>query len=204
MISCSTVLELQMSTEAAKRLLEIGNETGAFLVGDYTLASGDKSNHYFDGKKITLSPEGTYRVGEAVLEALGDVEVDAVGGLTIGADPIAAAVALVSYLKGKPIPAFIVRWGPKDHGTGKDIEGHLPPKGGKVAIVDDVITKGTSVFKAIEAVEARGCRVAKVVVLVDRHQGGSDELRRKGYNFEAIMRYTGSGKVILEEPRSAG
>jgi orotate phosphoribosyltransferase len=122
--------------------------------------------------------------------------VDAIGGLTLGADPIVAAVAVISHLEGQPIPAFIVRAEFKKHGTQKKIEGHLP-KGGRVAIIEDVITTGGSVFKAIEAVEAEGCRVVKVIALLDRHQGGSDKLREMGYDFVALLSADPSGEVSL-------
>ena len=97
-----------------------------------------------------------------------------------------AAVALVSHLEGKPIPSFIVREETKEHGTRRKVEGHLK-EGSRVAIVDDVITTGGSLSRAIEAVEAANSRVAKVIVLVDRHEGGSDKLKKKGYDFTAII-----------------
>jgi len=112
----------------------------------------------------------------------------------MGADPIVAAVALVSHLDGNPIPAFMVRTQPKKHGTQRYIERHLQP-GGTVAIVDDVITTGGSILRAIEAVEAEGCRVGQVVVLVDRNEDGADELRRRGYNFAALLRVDNKGEV---------
>ena len=118
------------------------------------------------------------------------------GGMSIGADPIAASVAVVSQLEGKPIPAFIVRAGVKEHGTQKRIEGPLKA-GSRVAIVDDVITTGGSVLRAIEAAEAEGCRVVKVVALLDRQQGGADEIRRRGYDFAAILSADASGEVRL-------
>ena len=121
--------------------------------------------------------------------------IDAVGGLTLGADPIVTAVTLVSHIEGTPIDAFIVRGDMKEHGTQKAIEGCLPAKGSKVAIVEDVITKGGSALKAIVAAEAAGCRVARVIALVDRHQGGSDELRKQGYNFSAIVHADAEGAV---------
>ena len=116
--------------------------------------------------------------------------------MTLGADPIVASVAVVSHLEGKPIPAFIVRGEVKGHGTQKRIEGPLK-RGARVAIVDDVITTGGSVLRAIEAVEAEGCKVAKVVVLLDRQQGGAEEIRRRGYEFTAILSADISGEVSL-------
>lgn len=194
----SSFLELALQTESAKKVFEIAMAVGAFLKGEFTLHSGQKSDHYFDGKKVTLWPEGVYWVGKAVLEALGGSHVDAVGGLSIGADPIATAVALVSWQQGEPIPAFIVREEKKQHGTYVKVAGYLRA-GFKVAIVDDVITTGDSVYKAIEAVKAANCEVVKVVALVDRHEGGSDKLRREGYDFASILHLWPSGEVTIGE-----
>lgn len=193
-----TYLELGLNTESARRIREIASEVGALLQGEFTLTSGKKSNYYFDGKRITLSPEGAYWVGKAVFDELTRIGVDAIGGLAIGAYPIVTAVALVSHLQGKPIPSFIVREVPKEHGTKRQIEGHLK-EGSRVAIVDDVITTGGSVSKAIEAVEAVNCKVVKVIVLVDRHEGGSDKLKKEGYDFTAILHLWPSGEVTVGE-----
>lgn len=187
-MTTSIALQLATMTESAKRLLELAHETGALQYGEFTLASGKKSDHYFEGKKLTLSPEGAYQVGRAILDELTEVDVDAIGGLATGAFPLVTAVALVSHQEANPIPAFVVRDVPKDHGTRRRIEGHLK-KGSQVVIVDDVITTGGSVSKAINAVEAAGCKVVKVIVLVDRHEGGSDKLKAKGYNFSALINF---------------
>ena len=197
-MAISYFLELGVVTERTKRILELAHETGALLYGEFTLASGKKTNHYFEGKRLTLHPEGACLIGEEILDRLAGVDVDAVGGLVIGAIPIVTAVTLVSHKEGKPIPSFIVREEPKEHGTRKKIEGQFR-KGSKVAIIDDVITAGGSVKKAIEAVEAEGCEVVKVIVIVDRNEGGSERLRKEGYNFEAIIDLPPSGKASLSE-----
>ena len=183
-----------MAEESERRLLEVF-ERHALLRGEFTLASGAKSSYYFDGRMITLLPEGAYLVAKKIFQLLAG-KVDAIGGLSLGADPIVAAVAVVSHLEGQPIPAFIVRAEVKKHGTQKKIEGHLP-RGGRVAIVDDVITTGGSVFAAIKAVEAEGCQVVKVIALLDRHQGGSDKLREMGYDFAALLSADPSGEVSI-------
>ncbi len=188
-----TQLELGLNTESGKRIREIASEVGALLWGDFTLASGKKSDYYFDGKKLTLSPEGAYRVGKAMFDELAKIGVDAVGGVATGAYPIATAVALVSYLEGKPLPSFMVREVVKEHGTRRQIEGHLK-EGSRVAIVEDVITTGGSVSKVIEAVEAVNCQVVKVIAIVDRHEGGSDRLKEDGYDFTAILHLRPSGR----------
>jgi len=192
----SSFLEVRLNKESAKKILQIASDVGAFLYGDFTLSSGLKSDHYYDGKKVTLSPEGAYWVGKAIFDELADIDIDAIGGLAIGAVPIVSAVSLVSHLEGKPIPAFIVREEAKEHGTKKKIEGHLK-EGSRVAIVDDVITRGGSVRKAIEAAEGMNCKVVKVIVIVDRHEGGSDQLKNEGYDFTAIIHLWPSGEVTI-------
>lgn len=186
-----------MTDDLRKRFLEVVRERG-LKRGEFTLASGEKSTYFFDLKMVTLHPEGAYLAGRLVLDILKGVDIDAVGGLTLGADPIVAAVAAVSHLEGRPIPAFIERGELKDHGTQKAIEGYVPGEGGRVAIVEDVITKGGASLKAIGLAEAAGCRVVKVVALVDRHQGGSDELRRRGYDFSAILHADAQGELSLD------
>ncbi len=140
-MAISYTLELGVVTQRTKRILELCLETGAVKYGDFTLSSGKKSDHYYEGKLMTLHPEGAYLIGEEILDRLAGSDVEAVGGLVIGAIPIVTAVTLVSHIKGKPIPAFIVREEPKEHGTRKKIEGQFR-KGSKVAIIDDVITGG--------------------------------------------------------------
>jgi orotate phosphoribosyltransferase len=184
-----------LNRESDERLLELFKEH-AVLHGDFTLSSGLKTSYYFDGRKVTLWPEGAYLIGKKVFEMLAGEEVEAVGGMTLGADPIVTAVAVVSHLEGKPINAFIVRGDVKGHGTQQHVEGPLK-EGSRVAIVDDVITTGGSVLRAIEAAEAAGCRVVKVVVLLDRKQGGSEEIVRRGYDFKAILSADASGEVSL-------
>lgn len=176
-----------------ERLLELVKEK-SFSYGDFTLSSGIKSSYYFDGRLTTLWPEGAYLVGKTVFNLVKDSGIDAIGGPTMGADPMVASVALVSHLEGNPIPSFIVRTQAKKHGAQRHIEGHIP-SGGTVAIVDDVITTGGSIFRAIEAVEAEGCRVGWVVTLLDREQGGADELRLRGYKFAALLRADEKGRV---------
>jgi len=197
-MAISYFLELGVDTERTRRILELAHETSALLRGEFTLASGKKSDHYFEGKRLTLHPEGAYQLGREVLDRLAEIDVDAIGGLAMGAFPIITAVALVSHLEGQPIPSFIVREAPKEHGTRRQIEGHFK-EGSRVAIVDDVITTGDSVRKAIQAVEAAKCKVVKVIVIVDRNEGGSEQLRKEGYDFEAIINLPPSGEASISE-----
>lgn len=154
-----------------------------------TLSSGLESDFYFDGKQTTLHPEGSYLTGKLFLEALHDVkDVEGVGGLTLGADPIATALSLVSFLEGRPIPAFIIRKEPKGHGTGAWLEGrkNLHP-GARVIIVEDVVTSGGSSLKAIRRAEEEGMSVLGVVTLVDREEGGRENIEKAGYWLKAIF-----------------
>lgn len=153
------------------------------------LASGRESDFYFDGKQTTLHPEGGYLTGKLFFEAIKDVaEVEGVGGLTLGADPIATATSVVSHLEGRPIPGFIIRKEPKGHGTGAWLEGrkNLKP-GSRVVIVEDVVTSGGSSMKAIKRAEEEGLHVLGVVTLVDREEGGRENIEKEGYWLRSIF-----------------
>ncbi|MFA5699682.1 MAG: orotate phosphoribosyltransferase [Desulfuromonas sp.] len=157
---------------------------------EVTLASGRKSNFYFDGKQTTLHPRGSVLVGKAFFEAVHSFgcRVDGVGGLTLGADPIATATSLVSSLENAPIPAFIIRKEPKGHGTGQWLEGgkNLAP-GARVVIVEDVVTTGGSSMQAIERAREEGLEVIGVVTLVDREEGGRECFAAADIPFKAIF-----------------
>jgi len=187
-------MQIEPMNNPVDSLIELAEKTGAIKFGEFTLASGAKSNRYFEGKLLTLHPEGACRVGEAICDILEGSGVQAVGGLILGAVPIATAVAVISHERGKSIPAFLVREAPKEHGTEKQVEGHLEP-GMRVAIVEDVVTRGGSVFRAIKAVENLGCKVVKVVAIVDRHEGGSDKLIADGYDFVPLIHFNIDGTV---------
>ncbi|MDI6751279.1 MAG: orotate phosphoribosyltransferase [bacterium] len=150
------------------------------------LSSGRKSHYYIDGKLVTLDPEGAFLVAKIIIELLKKDNVDGIGGLTIGADPIVSAVAAISYKEGFPIPAFIVRNSPKKHGMMKLIEGPIK-EGSRVVIVDDVVTTGGSIEKAISEVEKASCKVIKVIAIVDRLEGAKERFAEKGYNFISIF-----------------
>ena len=181
-------------SETLDRLLALALERGAIKYGDFTLTSGKKSSYYFDGRLLSLDPEGAYLISQAIIPLLEQAGAQAVGGTTLGADPMVAALALASHIKGRSIPAFIVRKESKTHGTKQNIEGPLEP-GTNVAIVDDVCTTGGSLFHAIEAAEWAGCAVVKVVSILDRNEGGSEEMRKRGYNFSTLLAATADGKI---------
>lgn len=155
----------------------------------FTLASGRKSNFYFNCKPTTLDPEGMNLIGAIIFEMLKDTDVTAAGGLTLGADPIANALAVISYQKGKPIKSFIVRKDVKDHGTKSAIEGNVGP-GEKIAIIDDVITTGGSTITAIEQARKAGLNVEMVITLIDREEGGRENILKYADKIRSILTRT--------------
>ncbi len=157
--------------------------------GRFTLASGRESTLYIDARLTTMSPEGLVIIGPLGLAALETRpwQVEAVGGLTLGADPIAYAISYASALAGRPLRAFTVRKEAKAHGTGKLIEGPFRA-GDRVAIVEDVITTGASALQAAAAVRAAGGMVAGVLALVDREEGGRAALEAAGLEVLALVR----------------
>jgi orotate phosphoribosyltransferase len=154
-----------------------------------TLASGRQSDFYFDGKQTTLHAEGGLLVGKLFHEAIKDVAgVQGVGGITLGADPIATATSIAAHLAGQPMHAFIIRKEPKGHGTGQWLEGrkNLPP-GSRVVIVEDVVTTGGSSMKAVRRAEEEGLVVLGIVTLVDREEGGRESIEQEGYWLRSIF-----------------
>jgi orotate phosphoribosyltransferase len=149
----------------------------ALILGPITLSSGSLSDHYFDCKRVTLSSEGADLVGDAVLDVLQRLPEmpEAIGGLTHGADPIIGAVMMRARERGIQLNGFYVRKEPKNHGTKNDIE-NAPPRGSRVVIVDDVVTLGGSVLKAVDFAEREGCIVVAVITLVDRLEGGGERI----------------------------
>jgi orotate phosphoribosyltransferase len=157
------------------------SETPAFK-----LVSGRMSRFYVNCKPTTLSARGMFLVGHLMFEAIKDSDVVGIGGLTFGADPIAVATAFASELKSKPINAFSIRKTQKDHGIVKWIEGDIKP-GDRVVIIDDVATTGGSTIKAIERARSEGVDVVKAVILVDRQEGGLENIRKHVPDVSAII-----------------
>lgn len=154
-------------------------------LGTFTLRSGATSSYYIDLRLITLSPDGLALAARLLLESLpGDIA--AVGGPTMGADPIAAGICLLSGQLGRPLPAFLVRKETKDHGRGRRVEGPVG-RGLRVAVVEDTVTTGGALADAIAAVEDAGMVVGAVRCIVDREAGGLDALRARGYDARALF-----------------
>ncbi len=145
----------------------------SFRLGNFTLSSGGTSDYYIDCRLTTLDAEGAVATGEAVLEEIGERgwNVTAIGGLTMGADPIVVATSVISAQQGKPINGFLVRKAEKTHGTGQRVEG-FREKGARVVIVDDVCTTGASTIQAIEAGREFGFEIVGVLCLVERQEAG--------------------------------
>jgi len=158
----------------------------AYREGDFTLSSGQKSDYYIDGKQVTLDAQGAWLTGLLLLDLI-PTNVQAVGGLTLGADPIATAISIASYVAEHPIPAFIVRKQSKGYGANQQVEGPKLPAGSLVAIVEDVVTTGASALKAARVVEELGWQVALIVTLVDRQQGGAELYAEMGYAYRALF-----------------
>jgi orotate phosphoribosyltransferase len=156
--------------------------------GRFKLASGKESDFYIDARLTTMSPEGLALIGPLALSALRKTgwAVDAIGGLTLGADPISYAISYASAASAHPLRAFTVRKEPKAHGTGRLLEGPVG-EGDRVAIIEDVITTGGSALRAIEAVRNAKASVAGVLALVDREEGGRQAIEKTGVSVVSLV-----------------
>jgi orotate phosphoribosyltransferase len=164
----------------------------SFLKSDkpvFKLSSGKMSNVYFDLRLATLSPEGQYLIGNLLFDKIKEhgLKTKAVGGLTMGADPVSTATAYASYLKGEPIEAFVIRKEPKKHGRGLQIEGNVQA-GDDIVIVDDVLTTGGSAIKAATIAKESGLNILAVIVVLDRcEQNGRENVEKLGYPLYSLL-----------------
>lgn len=170
----------------------------ALQFGDFTLASGKKSTYYLDGKQVTLDARGAMLVGEGMLELLGEPLPAAVGGMSIGADPITAAVITMAGVRGKKLKGFLVRKEAKGHGTNRYIEGPVAA-GEKVVIVEDVVTTGSSSLSAIQRAQEFGLQVLGVIAIIDRLQGGEQAFADNGVKLTSLFTIRDFG---IEPPSS--
>ena len=158
--------------------------------GDFILASGKRSTYYIDAKETTLNPEGMFLVGKLMYTMVREIPaVEAVGGVSIGGDPLVCSVVLEAYGKKDNLAGFLIRKEPKGHGTNRWVEGGKNlRKGMNVVILEDVVTTGGSSLKAIESTEKEGYTVKGIVAILDRLEGGKDTIKSKGYEFKSIFR----------------
>ncbi|MRR39406.1 orotate phosphoribosyltransferase [bacterium] len=158
----------------------------AVKFGKFILASGKESDLYVDLRKVTLQPKGASLIGSIIFEMIRDRGIEAIGGLSLGADPIAVATSLAAYGQGQEIIAFLVRKEKKEHGMKNAVEGPIKP-GQKVVIVDDVITTGSSTITAIQQAEAAGLKVDLVIAVMDRLEGGRANIEALGHEVRTLL-----------------
>jgi len=179
-----------ISTKSTKEKLREILMSLAFNSGSFSLSSGEQSSYYFDGKRVTLNAEGSFLVAKEILDRIkGDIlngNIKAIGGLTLGADPIIASTITLSWIEHCPINGFIVRKEAKKHGKQLFIEG-IVNRDDRVIIIDDVTTKGTSVLKAIKKTEEAGAKVIKIISIVDRLEGAKECFEKENIEFEPIF-----------------
>ena len=170
---------------ARARLRDLIREQ-SLAFGNFTLASGATSHFYLDLRRTTTHPEGAHLAATLLLDRFWEDWPDAVGGPTLGADPIIGALAALSHLHGRPLPGFIVRSTTKDHGMQRPVEGHLNA-GSRVVLLDDVMTRGGSLIRAAQVVRDQGAKVSRVFTILDRLAGGSEALAREGLEHESLF-----------------
>lgn len=172
-------------TDIRSKLLDIIRER-AILHGEFTLRSGEISNVYVDLRLVTLDAQASNLIGQILLDIIQREDIDAVGGPTIGADPIVGATLAVAGQEGTQLAGFLVRSTAKDHGTGKMVEGPLK-EGSRVLIVEDTVTTAGAPLKAAKEVERLGCKVARIVPIVDRLASARENVEKAGYLFDPIF-----------------
>jgi len=184
MLATRTIVENPTSINK-RRLRDIIRENSLLKDHNFVLSSGERSNYYFDMKMTTQHPEGVSLVGDVLFDYLRQFEFEYIGGLATGAIAVMVAVCMRSWPE-RPIKGFFVRDEAKNHGTKKLVDGFIED-GASVIIVDDVTTTGDSALKAVRAVQARGCKIVRVVSLVDRLEGAKENFARKNIDFEGIF-----------------
>ena len=178
-----------MSPDIAKdreRLFQILKKS-AFFREKIILSSGKESDYYFDARRVTLSAQGAFLCGKIILDMIKNEKFDAIGGPTLGADPMVGALGVLSFQAGKPLNTFIVRKAPKPHGKQQQIEGPLIPDHGTVILIDDVATTGKAFVESIEVLKRIGIKVKKCVCIIDRNEGGREAVKAQGSELVSIF-----------------
>lgn len=181
----------------AERLLERALELGALRYGDFTLTSGAKSSYYFDGRLLTTDGESVEIVASIFLKVLENRNIHHFGGPAVAAVPIIGGIALMAHTNGYDLKGYFVRSEQKQHGMGKQIEGHITP-GDRVAIWDDTISTGGSLLDAVDAVAALPTNIDIALCILDRNQGGSDKLRARDIPLFNILTSNSEGRVEVD------
>lgn len=161
----------------------------AFFTGKFILSSGKESPYYLDARLVTLSAAGAYLTGRIILDMVKNDTLDAIGGPTLGADPMVGAVGSLSYQAGKPIPTFIIRKTPKGHGKGNQVEGPALKEGCRVVIIDDVATTGKAFVESIEVLQKMNVHIVKAICIIDRKEGAREALAKYNVPMESIFTF---------------
>jgi orotate phosphoribosyltransferase len=175
-----------MSAQEKQRLLEIIKKDGYFRE-KIVLSSGKESDYYIDARRVTLGAEGAYLCGKLILEAVKKEKYDAIGGPTLGADPMVGAIGVLSFLSGNPVNTFIIRKAPKAHGKQQQVEGPLLKEGASVILIDDVATTGKAFLESIDVFEKMNIKTPVAVCIVDRKEGASQALAARGCELLSIF-----------------
>lgn len=167
----------------------------SYKEGDFLLASGRRSNYYFDCRVTALSPEGSWLIGKLFNQMLSNLAIKGIGGMTLGADPLVSATTVISYELENPLAGLLVRKQPKSHGTSQYVEGLANfERGDNIAMLEDVVTSGASLITACGRVKDCGLQIAACCTILDREEGGREALAEAGYNLMAIF----TRKELLE------
>lgn len=188
-----------MTADIKKRLAKLLLEK-SYLEGNFTLTSGQKSDYYFDCKHTALHPEGSWLIGKLFLDMIrAHGKIQGVGGMTLGADPLVSSVTVVSHLEKYPLPGFIIRKQPKGHGTNQYLEGlnNFTP-GQNVCLLEDVITTGGTLLKAVDRVREQGLTIVAIMGVLDREQGGRENLAKAGFSLHTLF----TRRNLLETAKS--
>jgi len=162
-------------------------KTQAFSRGKFILSSGKESSFYLDARLVTLSAPGAYLTARIMLDMIKDDRLDAIGGPTLGADPMVGAIASLSHQAGRPVNTFIIRKQPKAHGKQQQIEGPLLKEGASVVIIDDVATTGKAFVESIEVLQKMNIKIIKAVCVIDRGEGAREALAKYKVPLESIF-----------------
>lgn len=178
---------LRASTaDCKKRLFELLKEQ-AFFKGDFTLSSGKKSSYYLDARLVTLSAEGAFLCGRLIHDLVQDASPTAIGGPTLGADPMVGAVGAVSFLEGRPVKTFIIRKEAKGHGKGRMVEGPELKDQDRIVVIDDVATTGKAFIHSIEALAQDGLKPVLCACIIDRQDSAKEALAARGVELVSLF-----------------